>query len=228
MVGEYMAQNGEGQHVLVPNQRHRTYRTRRTYRGMQAANCGNMFLENRDTYEPSGLVASSMAPVDFVSWRQCKPRIQQFPKPKQKSTFQTWFWYVLIWWFPLPVVSPIWINQGFTMEFHPWRFIHITVIPIYKDYREGELTTWCLNTGQTCGLLDHQAFFFLVLLSIEQTRVSPEMDWNGLTGYIFIFSGYLQNHPRPRNPTKPATAKKCAPPAVAYRAEANDGGRSTG
>lgn len=159
MVGEYMAQNGEGQHVLVPNQRHRTYRTRRTYRGMQAANCGNMLLENRDTYEPSGLVASSMAPVDFVSWRQCKPRIQQFPKPKQKSTFQTWFWYVLIWWFPLPVVSPIWINQGFTMEFHPWRFIHITVIPIYKDYREGELTTWCLNTGQTCGLLDHQAFF---------------------------------------------------------------------
>lgn len=62
------------------------------------------------------------------------------------------------------------------MEFHPWRFIRITVIPIYKDYREGELTTWCLNTGQTCGLLDHQAFFFLVLLSIEQIRVSPEMD----------------------------------------------------
>ena len=54
MVGECMAQNGpEGQHVLVPNQRHRT---RRTYRGMQPANCGNMW-ENRDTYEPSGLVA---------------------------------------------------------------------------------------------------------------------------------------------------------------------------
>lgn len=181
-----------------------------------------------------------MAPVDFGPWFIVKefciltgaifiPRIQQFPKqPKQKSTVQTWFWFDDFHCQLSAHVSPIWINQGFTMEFHPWRFIRITVIPIYKDYREGELTTWCLNTGQTCGLLDHQAFFFLVLLSIEQIRVSPEMDWNGLTGYIFIFSGYLQNHPRPRNPTKPATAKKCAPPAVAYRAEANDGGRSTG